>query len=77
MAENARGKLVVVSGPSGAGKSTLLARVLRQTEVPLVMSVSATTRPPRPGERDGVDYHFLSKEAFAALRGRGEFLECF
>ncbi|MDD4266738.1 MAG: guanylate kinase [Pirellulales bacterium] len=77
MAENARGKLVVVSGPSGAGKSTLLARVLRQAEVPLVMSVSATTRPPRPGERNGVDYHFLSRQAFAELRGRGEFLECF
>lgn len=73
----ALGKLVVVSGPSGAGKSTLLARVLGEAEAPLVMSVSATTRAPRPGERDGVDYHFLSKEEFARRRGRGEFLECF
>ncbi len=77
MAENCQGRLVIVSGPSGVGKSTLLARVLKQSEVPLVMSVSATTRAPRPGERDGVDYHFLTEEDFAARRNRGEFIECF
>ena len=71
------GKILVISGPSGVGKSTLLAQVLKQSEVPLVMSVSATTRGPRPGERDGVDYHFLTEEDFAAKRSRGEFIECF
>lgn len=77
MAENCQGRLVIISGPSGVGKSTLLAQVLKQSEVPLVMSVSATTRGPRPGERDGVDYHFLTEEDFAAKRSRGEFIECF
>jgi guanylate kinase len=71
------GKLVVVSGPSGAGKTTLLKRLYAASPVPLVSSVSATTRPPRPGEVDGVDYHFLSKDEFARRRERGEFLECF
>jgi len=52
-------------------------RVYRCCPVPLVRSVSATTRPPRPGEVDGIDYHFLSAEAFASHRQRGEFLECF
>jgi guanylate kinase len=77
MAPDQRGRLVVVSGPSGAGKTTVLRRVLRECPVPLVTSVSATTRPPRPGERDGVDYHFLSEEEFHDRRRRGEFIECF
>ena len=72
-----RGKLVVVSGPSGVGKTTVVKQVLEAAPVPLVFSVSATTRPPRPGEVDGVDYRFLSHEEFAQRRQRGEFLECF
>lgn len=71
------GKIVVISGPSGVGKSTVLPRVFRDARVPLVASVSATTRAPRPGEKDGVDYHFLAPEEFARRRERGEFLECF
>jgi guanylate kinase len=71
------GKLVVISGPSGAGKTTLLKRLYAGSPRPLVTSVSATTRAPRPGEVDGIDYHFLSKEEFARRRQRGEFLECF
>jgi len=77
MARPAEGKLVVVSGPSGAGKTTVLKRLFPSAPVPLVPSVSATTRPPRPGEVDGVDYHFLTEEEFARRRRRGEFLECF
>ncbi len=71
------GKLVVFSGPSGAGKTTVLRKVFEQCRRPLVPSVSATTRPPRPGERDGVDYHFLDEGEFQSRRQRGEFLECF
>jgi guanylate kinase len=67
----------VVSGPSGAGKTSVMRRVYQTCRVPLVRSVSATTRPPRAGETDGVDYHFLSDETFHALRQRGGFLECF
>ncbi|WP_291511871.1 guanylate kinase [Acidithiobacillus sp.] len=70
----AAGILWILSAPSGAGK-TSLARAL-VAEVPnLRSSVSYTTRAPRPGEQDGVDYHFISKEAFAAMAERGEFLE--
>lgn len=69
------GKLVVISGPSGVGKTTLLRRLL--ADLPdLVPSVSATTRPPRAGERDGVDYHFIPLDAFERRRAAGEFLEC-
>ncbi len=69
------GKLVVISGPSGVGKTTLLRRLL--ADVPaLVPSVSATTRPPPAGERDGVDYPFLSLDEFERRRAAGEFLEC-
>ncbi|REJ69696.1 MAG: guanylate kinase [Planctomycetota bacterium] len=71
------GKLVVISGPSGAGKTTVLRRVFDQAQVPLVASVSATTRPPRQGEVDGRDYHFLTDEEFQRRRAAGEFLECF
>ena len=70
------GQLVVISGPSGAGKTTLLKRVYAACPQPLVFSVSATTRPPRPDEVDGVDYHFLSREEFARRREQGAFLEC-
>ncbi len=77
MAESAAGKLVVVSGPSGTGKSTVLKGVFESAPVPLVSSVSATTRPPRPGEAEGKDYHFLSEKEFAQRRARDEFLECF
>jgi guanylate kinase len=71
-----RGKLVVISGPSGAGKTTLLSRLLALLPQ-LKPSVSATTRPPRPGERDGVDYRFLTPQEFERRRAAGEFLECF
>lgn len=70
----ARGFLVVLSGPSGAGKNTLLSAVLPR--IPdLRYSVSATTRPPRPGEKDGVNYYFLQDSEFQAMIDRGEFLE--
>jgi guanylate kinase len=66
--------LFVVTGPSGVGKGTLIGRLLER--VPdLELSVSATTRPPRPGERDGVDYHFLSPEEFDRLAAAGRLLE--
>jgi guanylate kinase len=69
------GRLIVVSGPSGAGKSTLARRLVGRPEVRARLSVSTTTRPPRPGERDGVDYHFTTREAFEAARAGGAFLE--
>ena len=70
------GKLVVISGPSGVGKSTVVRQVLDQLGPGLKLSVSATTRPPRPGEEEGVHYHFLPHDEFARRRAAGEFLEC-
>jgi guanylate kinase len=70
-------QLVVLSGPSGVGKSTLLRRVIERFPNRLRLSISATTRTPRPGEEDGVDYYFLSADDFARRREAGEFLECF
>ena len=68
------GRLFVISAPSGAGKTTLLKRVM--TRVPgLEFSVSHTTREPRVGEEDGVDYHFIASEAFLTMVQMGHFLE--
>jgi guanylate kinase len=77
MAPRRHGKVVVVSGPSGVGKTTVLRQLLQCSPVPLVHSVSATTRSPRPGEVNGVDYYFLDAGEFDRRRQRGEFLECF
>ena len=71
-----RGRLIVISGPSGAGKTTLLKQLFDRCPG-LVASVSATTRPPRPGEQDGVDYHFLAPDEFQRRRLAGHFLECY
>ena len=67
---------IVLSGPSGAGKSTVVRRLISECSVPLRLSVSATTRNPRPGESDGQDYHFLSQDEFDRLRTENAFLEC-
>lgn len=69
-----RGLLFVLSSPSGAGKSTI-ARKLLEADAGLEMSVSATTRPMRPGEVDGKDYHFVDLERFRAMVAAHEFLE--
>jgi guanylate kinase len=66
--------LFVLSGPTGAGKTVLL-RQLKALEANLYFCVTATTRPPRPGERDGVDYYFISQEEFARRVAEGGFLE--
>src|SRR5438034_2611444 len=69
-------RLVVISGPSGAGKSTVVRELMTNCPLPLHLSISATTRQPRRGEVEGVDYFFLTPEQFAARRAAGEFLEC-
>ena len=69
-----RGKLVVISGASGVGKGTVLKEMMARRD-DLRFSVSATTRPPRPDEVDGVHYYFVTREAFEAQIARGEFLE--
>ncbi|MDQ3831963.1 MAG: guanylate kinase [Candidatus Tectomicrobia bacterium] len=70
-----RGRLVVLSAPSGGGKTTLAQAAIAQTPG-LVRSVTYTTRPKRPAEEDGRDYHFISQAVFEQKRRRGEFLEC-
>ena len=74
MKENRKGMLLVLSGPSGVGKGTLL-KTLFEADDSFAFSVSATTRSPRPEERDGVDYHFMSEERFMTLLAEGAFLE--
>ncbi len=70
------GNLIVLSGPSGVGKSTVLRSLVARFPDRLRLSISATTRPSRPDEVDGVDYYFLTPEEFARRRQGGEFLEC-
>lgn len=67
-------EVLVITGPSGVGKGTLI-RLLLDRFPRMALSVSATTRPPRPGEHEGVDYHFLSPEVFQQKIDAGEFLE--
>ena len=69
-----KGKLVVISGASGVGKGTVLGIMMKKRE-DLRFSVSATTRPPRPNEVDGVHYYFVTKERFEEMIAKGEFLE--
>ncbi len=69
-----RGTLFTVSAPSGAGKTSLVAALLKSIEG-IQVSVSHTTRSKRPGEVDGVNYHFVSQETFSAMLGEAEFLE--
>ena len=69
-----QGLLFVLSSPSGAGKSTLSRRLL-ESDPGFTLSVSATTRPPRPGETDGVDYHFVDYPEFRRMIDTGEMLE--
>ena len=69
-----RGLLIVLSSPSGAGKSTI-ARMLLEADEEVTMSISATTRPMRPGEVEGVDYHFVDNAEFERLIAAGEFVE--
>lgn len=74
MSEPRRASLIVVSAPSGTGKSTILGRILAQVPA-LRFSVSHTTRAPRPGERDGLQYHFVTREAFDQMIEGGRLLE--
>jgi guanylate kinase len=71
----ALGPLFILSGPSGSGKSTVIKRLLATADVPVRLSVSATTRLPRPGETDGVEYHFWTRERFEQEVGADAFLE--
>lgn len=68
------GKLIVISGASGVGKGTVVKAMMARRQ-DLFFSVSATTRPPRPGEVDGRDYYFVTRETFEAMIARGEMLE--
>ncbi len=70
-----RGLMIVLSSPSGAGKTTLTRQLLSEDSDAMAMSVSATTRPPRPGETEGRDYFFVSKDKFAQMIDEAEFLE--
>lgn len=69
-----KGRLFIISAPSGAGKTTILRPVLADLAA-ISFSVSHTTRTPRPGEQNGVDYHFVSKDEFVQLEQKGDFLE--
>lgn len=74
MTKKRRGRLFVITAPSGAGKSSLIKELLK-ADAALGLSISYTTRPPRPGEKNGREYHFVDDKTFLAMRERGDFLE--
>ncbi|WP_430492965.1 guanylate kinase [Bifidobacterium catenulatum] len=74
MTDSRHGRLIVLCGPAGVGKGTVLGRV-REQHPQIWLSVSATTREPRPGEVDGVNYFFMTEQEFLAKEDAGEFLE--
>jgi guanylate kinase len=74
MTKKKRGRLFVITAPSGAGKSSLIKELLKADRA-LGLSISYTTRPPRPGEKNGREYHFVDDQTFLAMRERGDFLE--
>lgn len=74
MAGGEKGILFVVSAPSGAGKTTIVRKVISQLQG-VSLSVSCTTRAPRPGEREGVDYFFVTRDEFSAMERSGKFIE--
>jgi len=69
-----KGKLIIISAPSGAGKSTVIQKLLKKSKN-IAFSVSYTTRDIRTGEKDGADYHFITREAFDKMAKQGKFLE--
>ena len=70
-----KGKIIVVAAPSGSGKSTVINGIMKPGDLNLGFSVSATTRPPRDGETDGVNYYFMTEEAFRDHIAEGDFIE--
>lgn len=75
MAPTKQGKIIIISAPSGCGKSTIINELLRRGEIDLAFSVSATSRPPREGETDGVNYYFLTEEEFRKAIAEEKFVE--
>src|SRR5690554_8068146 len=71
----ALGTLYTISAPSGAGKTSLVGALLNDGDARICVSISHTTRPQRPGETDGANYHFIDHEQFRQMRDRGVFLE--
>lgn len=71
----AKAPLIILAGPSGSGKSTIISRLLQERDLPLRLSVSATTRLPRPSESNGVHYYFWTRDQFEEQRQAGAFLE--
>ena len=69
-------RVLILSGPAGAGKTTIVKKLIETSPAPIELSVSATTRPARPGEVDGTDYYFLSTDEFQRRQEAGEFVEC-
>ncbi|MBD5321407.1 MAG: guanylate kinase [Duncaniella sp.] len=70
-----KGKIIIISAPSGCGKSTIINALLRQGEIDMQFSVSATNRPPREGEEHGVNYYFLTDDEFRSAIAGDEFVE--